>query len=176
MGLKSKMRSMNRGAYHRDRDRPSKNSGYENKGPELRDEDLAFLGGTRERFRSLADELKPTILMFAKGGARKPARVSLLLNKAGKKTPSGDFWNPRLVYFLLSEIFKGSKKPEQKRQAETKKDVGTIISAAKVKPISKPFTNDEIIRNRARAEIVPAQLSQDEMKRRLQALQVHFND
>lgn len=176
MGLKSKMRSMNRGTYHRDREPPTKNSGYENKGPELRKEDLAFLGGTKERLRELAAELKPTILTFAKGGVRKPARVSLLLNKAGKKTPSGDFWNPRLVYFLLSEIFKGSTKPEQKRQSEAKKDGVTTKSAVKVKPTSKPLTNDEIVRNRARAEIVPAQFSEAEMKRRLQALQVHFND
>lgn len=114
---------MNRGAYHRDRDRPSKDSGYENKGPELRNEDLAFLGGTKERLRELATELKPTILMFANGGARKPSRVSLLLNTAGKKTPSGDFWNPRLVYFLLSEIFKGSKN-RNKRDSRRPKRTG----------------------------------------------------
>lgn len=165
---------MNRGAYHRDRDRPSKNSGYENKGPVLRNEDLAFLGGTKERLSDLAAELKPTILMFAKGGARKPARVSLLLNKAGKKTPSGDFWNPRLVYFLLSEIFRDSKKQRHSNPAVNTTTVAPERRQKQVKSPSKPLSDDQIARNRRNAEITTVSLSDDEMKRRLLALRKHF--
>lgn len=105
MGVKSKVRSMQRGAQKRDRGKPCSEPDYAGRPPSIRQEDRAHLGLTSEASARLVASLKEKILGYARAGFRKPADVSRLLNKEKIRTLSGTEWNPRLVYFLLRRIY-----------------------------------------------------------------------
>lgn len=158
MGSKSQVRSMQRGAHKRDRAAPSKESDYAGRPPALRPEDRAHLGLTEEASARLASSLKEKILGYARAGFRKPADVSRLLNKEKFRTLAGADWNPRLVHFLLGRIFDDRPaKPSGKNAAA---------------PLPR---KENTPRPQACPATGPAPLSSDEMARRLEVLQAHFN-
>ncbi len=183
---KSKSKSMQRGAYLSDREPHPVESTYHIKDPHIRDDDLSYFGGL-ERFVELAHELRPTVLAFAKNGFKRPSQVTTLLNKQGIRTPSGDFWTRRLVWFLLGEIYKDSpkrKKPDIKpisvierprRSALMKYDPQVTAYLEQLQGEPKPrkikgFTAEEVEQNRKKANIVIEPLSENEIKRRQVAL------
>ncbi|MCH6206368.1 hypothetical protein L3V16_21320 [Brucella ciceri] len=183
---KSTVRSMQRGAHLSDRDLHPVESTYHLKDPHIREDDLSYLGG-RDRFVEFANEIKPTILALAKNGFKRPSQVTALLNKQGIRTPSGDFWTRRLVWFLLGEIYKDSpkrKKPDIKqisvvesprRPTLMKYDpqVTAYLEQFSDQPKTrtiKAFTAEEVEHNRRKVNIVVEPLSDNEIKRRQDAL------
>jgi len=183
---KSKLRSMQRGAYLSDREPHPVESTYHIKDPHIRDDDLSYFGG-RERFLELAKEMRPTVLAFARNGFKRPSQVTTLLNKQGIRTPSGDFWTRRLVWFLLGEIYKDSPKPKKpeiepisvierpSRPTLMKYDPQITAYLDQFRDETKPqkikgFTAEQIEHNRRKANIVVEPLSENEIKRRQDAL------
>lgn len=103
--FKARSRSMQRGTQVRDGDSSGPVSAYEGIVPIFSTADEPhFEHGSISR-EVLAVRLQPAVVSLAKNGFRKPAEVAPLLNRFGFTTACGAPWTPRLVWFLLKEIF-----------------------------------------------------------------------
>lgn len=153
MGLKGKIRSMQRGAAKRDHGPRDTTPDYQNVDPVLRDADRLQLGANDEELKALLDRLGPKIRGYAKAGFKKPAEVARLLNKERIGTARGSTWSPRLVWFLLKMHY------EKKADSTTRQDGRSAATAAA---------------RQVGASKSPTNLSRDEMQRRLVALKAHW--
>lgn len=96
MGVKSKIRSMQRGALKRGDAKRDDTPDYANFDPILtRAEELHFGSEGVQRDSFLAP-LDREVLGFVKGGFGRPTDLSRLLNKSGRRTFRGERWTPRL--------------------------------------------------------------------------------
>lgn len=205
MGVKSKVRSMQRGAQKRDRGTGSSEPDYAGRPPSLRQEDRAHLGLTGEASARLVASLKEKILGYARAGFRKPSDVSRLLNKEKIRTLSGTEWNPRLVYFLLNRIYGGrprcpkavpprasAKHPKEKAAVRppTPPPLNVLPPLKTNVPFTRRYDTMPLLSEpepevptekparkiKVRPPSDPVPLSADEMARRLDALKAHFAD
>jgi hypothetical protein len=153
MGLKGKIRSMQRGASKRDHGPRDTTPDYQNIDPVLRDADRLQLGANDEELKALLDRLGPKIRAYAKAGFKKPAEVARLHNKERVGTARGSTWSPRLVWFLLKMHYEkkaGATAHQNSRSA--------TAAAARQAGNSKSHAN----------------LSRKEMQRRIAALKAHW--
>jgi len=132
MGLKSKVRSMQRGTHRRERDTPDRTPDYENFNPIMRPEDEMCLGISNGKLDDLLNRTADKVNGFKKAGFKKASDVSRLLNKAGVKTAMATDWSPRLVWFLMRQLHQKKlltplSKPERARSR---------LSASPIKPPS----------------------------------------
>lgn len=139
MGIKSKVRSMQRGALLRSDEAPVTNADLYRKSPPLLTiaEQSHFKFGNRsvdDLFLEVSD-----ILLACHRSRLAAAEVGKILNKQGLKTACGATWTPRLAWFLMRTwrtIHVQNKQLErQKRQAL--KQTKTLAQAGK--------TNDTLI-------------------------------
>lgn len=101
MGMKSKVRSMQRGAHKRGDETPVTNADlYKQSPPLLTDAELAhFRFGNRsinDFFLGLSD-----VLLACHKNHLPAAEVSKLLNAKRARTACGELWTPRLAWFLM---------------------------------------------------------------------------
>ncbi|MER9560647.1 hypothetical protein [Mesorhizobium sp. M0571] len=151
--MKSKVRSMQRGAAKRDCGPRDTTSDYQNIDPVLRDADRLHLGVNDRELEAMLDRLGPKIQVYAKSGFKKPSDVVRLLNKESIGTARGSAWTPRLGWFLL------------KMHYQRKTDRSSVR------------LNEQKAREKGRAseslQSVPI-LTMDEIQRRLAALKAHW--
>lgn len=153
MGLKSKIRSMQRGAGKRDHGPRDATPDYQNVDPILRDADRLQLGANDKELEAMLDRLGPKIRAYAKAGFKKPAEVARLLNKENIGTARGSPWSPRLVWFLLKIHY------EKKANVATRQNGCSAGAVA-----GKQLGNDK----------PPTNLTREEMQRRIVALKAHW--
>lgn len=104
MGVKSKVRSMQRGAHQHDRGPQDTTPDYANFAPIMsRSEGLHFgsEGAQRDEFLGRLDNV---VRSLVKAGFGKPTDISRLLNRQHVRTFVGDQWSPRLCSFLKKEL------------------------------------------------------------------------
>lgn len=102
MSSKAKVRSMQRGAHKREKDRrPGNQDLYEKVPPRLTDREKVHFGLGTRTVDSFITKLAPILLACHK--SRMPAaRICDMLNERQIRTACGDPWTPRLAWFLMA--------------------------------------------------------------------------
>lgn len=154
MGMKSKMRSMQRGAYLRNRGRPDPTPDYANFDPWLREGEELHFGVAGEQRDAFLRKINPIVEALEKAGFTKPAAISRELNKQKRRTFLGEFWSPRLCWFLKKELHEFRKRERQRVQKARKQKHGTATRRMEQGKISNPgnLTSEELQRRRAALE------------------------
>jgi len=157
MGVKSKVRSMQRGTLQRERAPQDKTPDYANFDPIMSYAEGLHFGSEAAQRDDFLAKIDLVVRGFVKAGFSRPADLSRLLNKRHIRTLVGDQWSPRLCSFLKKEL-------TRYRQRETDR--------AFVRKAADERHRAELEKTRRRAN--PTNLSDAELQRRMAALRA-FN-
>lgn len=121
---KNKSRSRQRGAIVRDREYISREDFYNGTKIELTEIEVKNFHFGSNDVASFLKWIEPKVRSYAKGGFRKPAEVSRLLNKEGVQTACGRSWTPRLAWFLLRLMFHSDGGASRRPSSNSKQNAG----------------------------------------------------
>lgn len=127
---------------------------------DLTEAEMVHFDNRKISFANLFSTLEPVVKTYAREGTRKPRDVALRLNAQGYKTASGAKWTPRFAYFLLKLTFNKTSTQPVHRELAMHEKVTAFTKEVKVHKKLSPPQN--------------ALLTNDEMRRRLEALQQYW--